>query len=175
MERKQTNPRLPGALPSIEQLQAAIDYNPDTGAMLWRENRGSRARAGAQVGHIRADGYRSFCFDWHVLLTSRVAWALVHGEWPEHEIGHKDADRSNDAIRNLTDAPRPTHHANRTAQDVDSKGAALGVRKRGGRYHARFDGRHLGAYATAEQAHAAYHAHRLSLGKVYKPQLLGVD
>ncbi len=168
---KLTNPRPPAALPSIKRLREVLNYDPETGSMTWAINR-PKCQQGAPVGSLRQDGYRAVSVDRCTMLVSRVAWALVHGRWPEHEIGHKDGDRTNDAIANLIDQPRPVHHANRLRTDRDSRAPALGIRRKGNRWHARFDGQHLGTFATIDEAFRAYLDHKASTGKLYRPNSL---
>lgn len=163
-----TTPRKPGDLPSIERLAQVLNYCPATGAMTWAISR-PKCKQGAPAGSLRRDGFRAVSVDRCNMLASRVAWALVHGEWPKGEIGHRDGNRANDAIANLIDSDRPHHHANRTQPDRDSRALALGVRKRGNRWHARFDGQHLGTYDTPEQAARALWEFKLAHGLVYRP------
>jgi hypothetical protein len=168
-KRNQTNPRPPAALPSIERLRQVLDYDPDTGRLTWAITR-PKCPKGAPAGSLRQDGYRAVSVDRCNMLASRVAWALVHGAWPTGEIGHRDGDRTNDAISNLIDAPREVHHANRTKPDRDSRAPALGIRRRGNRWHARYAGLHLGAFSSIGEAFKAYLAHRASTGRVYRQE-----
>lgn len=165
---KATAPRPPAALPSIERLREVLIYHPDTGRFTWAINR-PKCRQGAPAGSLRQDGFRAVSVDRCNMLASRVAWALYFGKWPNGEIGHRDGDLANDSIENLIDSDRPHHHTNRVRPDCDSRAPALGVRRRGNKWHARFKGKHLGSFPTAEEAHAAYLSYRRSTGKVYRP------
>jgi hypothetical protein len=162
------------SLPSLERLQAALVYCPETGRIRNRISRGNRAIKGRLVGCINANGYRTFCLDGQRLLCSRVAWALHYGRWPEHEIGHIDGNRANDAIANLIDAPRSIHHANSVKPNVDSRSPALGVRRRSHskKVQAFFNGRCLGYYATVEEAQKRVWDYKRDMGLVYRPDEL---
>lgn len=165
---KATAPRPPAALPSIERLREVLIYHPDTGRFTWAINR-PKCRQGAPAGSLRQDGFRAVSVDRCNMLASRVAWAMAYGRWPDAEVTHLNGDRSDDRLMNLSDQPRDVIHANRTHPDRDSRAPALGVRQRGKRWSARFNGKHLGSFPTAEEAHAAYLSYRRSTGKVYRP------
>lgn len=164
---KATAPRPPAALPTIERLREVLTYHPNTGRFTWAINR-PKCIQGALAGSMRQDGFRAVSVDRFNMLASRVAWAMSYGRWPDTEVTHLNGNRADDRLINLSDQPRDVIHANRTRPDRDSRAPALGVRQRGGKWHARFNGKHLGTYATAEEAHAAYLAHKQSTGKIYR-------
>lgn len=104
---------------SVERLRTIISYDPKTGALTWlprtsdwfrKTNHDSEHRAkiwnaryagtpalaaiekwGYGHGDILAKRYKAH----------RVAWALFHGAWPEHEIDHINGIRSDNRITNL--------------------------------------------------------------------------
>lgn len=163
--------RSPDTLPSIQRLHELLTYCPETGVIRNKINRGSRARAGHKVGCVNKHGYRTFCIDWQRLLCSRVAWAMHYGRWPDHEVGHIDGNRANDAIANLIDAPRSIHHANSIKPNVDSQSPALGVRKRQQtkKLQAFFNGRCLGYYDSVQEAQQRVWDYKRDMGLVYRP------
>lgn len=91
-----------------------------------------------------------------------MIWAVVKGEWPPHEIDHKDTNTFNNRIGNLRKATRSKNHMNKTTGNKNKthplKGAYFD--KRRGKWFSQIminrKGRRLGTFVTAEEAHAAY-------------------
>lgn len=157
--------------PSIERLRELFNYDPATGLLTWAVTRSIKCKAGDVAGYIRKDNYRMLRADYKRLLASRVAWAMYYGRWPQHEIGHRDGDRSNDAINNLIDAPRSVHHLNITLPERGRDLPVLGVSntKHRRRFVAKCSGKHLGYFDSTEEASAAYQKHKKALPEWYRP------
>jgi hypothetical protein len=70
-------------------------------------------KSGDLAGHARkSDGRVCICIDGIDFLRSRIAWALMMGEWPTVEIDHKDTDPKNDKWSNLRLSTRSQNVAN---------------------------------------------------------------
>lgn len=143
------------------ELVRLLDYNPDTGVFTWKAR-----RFGVTVG--KAAG--SIDPKHHYLrirvlnrgyLGHRLAWLYVYGEWPAHEIDHKDRNRTNNSITNLRCATRSENQQNKPVYRNNATGAK-GVHWHGQhkKYAAviQFRGKrkHLGLFSTVEAASAAY-------------------
>jgi hypothetical protein len=97
---------------SIEHLRSRLDYDPDTGIFTWRNG----PRAGKPAGSIRRRGKDHYqagepqCVkigvEGSTFSAHRLAWAFVHGAWPEHVIDHCDGNVLNNASSNLRDVPQ---------------------------------------------------------------------
>lgn len=152
-------------------LKQLLDYDPDTGSFIWKERPGQpswNARyANKPAGHVWIDPQRPVkrYLVIHIKRSGRVqkahrlAWLYVTGSWPDHQIDHVDCDGLNNRFSNLRAATHAQNARNaRTRRD--SATGIKGVHAARGRYyaHIRHDGRqiHLGTFATAETAHAAY-------------------
>lgn len=140
-----------------EYVRSLLHYDPLTGEMWWRVNKGSKVRAGSPAGFRPKDGYRRIMIDGKNYVGTRLAWVIMTGRWPDGDVDHRDGNQRNDTWFNLRDAPHPANLANAKVRS-DSVSGMKGVRRRGNRWHAHIKiGRqiHLGTYATKAEAAAA--------------------
>lgn len=146
-------------LASLEDLSVNINYDPATGALVWKCDQAARVHAGDLCGYLNEDGYRAVTFRRRRYRAARIAWLLTHGRWPEDEIDHINGNPADDRLCNLREATKRQNLLNRRRRSSAPglKGVSPG---RGGKFRAviRLDGkqRHLGEFATPEAAHAAY-------------------
>lgn len=87
------------------------------------------------------------------------------GEWPKHQVDHKDTNPSNDKWDNLREATTAQNKANCRKYNRDKASCPLkGVQAVQKRHSIRYRAvvtkegvrRHLGNFDTPEEAHAAY-------------------
>lgn len=150
------------ALPSQEVLRQLLEYNPETGGMIWRERVGQKRwntlYAGRPAFATFSNGYLTGRLFGANVRAHRVLWVLHYGEDPAGPIDHINGDKDDNRICNLrvTDAAgnaqnRPLRRDNRTGFN--------GVARRGGKYLAniRFLGKltHLGTFECIADAIAA--------------------
>lgn len=105
-------------LPPIEYLRQIIDYNPETGALTWKDGR----PAFGDSGHgylsmsLRRNGSR-FKFYAH-----RVAWAISYNEWPE-VIDHMNGNRKDNRLCNLRSVSTSINGRNAKRRADNTSGA----------------------------------------------------
>jgi hypothetical protein len=88
---------------SHERLLDALDYNPATGAFVWRISPAKNVKAGTIAGGSNDKrGYSYVRIDGEEITTSRLAWFYVNGEWPERRVRFKNGDRNDASFENLT-------------------------------------------------------------------------
>ena len=117
---------------SIDYLRSRLDYDQDTGIFTWRNG----PRAGKPAGSIlrRCKGHYQAGQPSHVrigvegshYLAHRLAWAFVHGAWPEHVIDHISGDVTDNRIANLRDVPHRVNSQN-SRRHKDNQTGVTGV------------------------------------------------
>lgn len=91
--------------PNLDELKAALDYDPSTGIFLWKVSAGGR-KIGTRAGHVARDyrtpNSRSFRlrFQGRCYTASYIAWYMTTGEWPDG-ITYLDNNPKNLRLRNL--------------------------------------------------------------------------
>lgn len=168
--------------PDPTVLRNLLDYDPETGALTWRERpvkmfAGQRAAASwnaryagkpAMAGVSRQGYARGAIFD-RVYLAHRVAWAIYHGSWPVEEIDHINHVRTDNRINNIRQVSRDENCRNASRASNNSSGVT-GVSWHGvGRKWLAVivhDGeqRHLGLFTDFDQAVAARKSAERELG-----------
>lgn len=153
---------------SIERLRELFVYDPQSGVLKRVKSRGTR-KAGSVAGFLQNHGHLSVIIDGASFGVHRVAWAMHYGEWPDSDIDHINGLPADNRISNLRTATVSQNIGNARAYKRRlplPRGVNLATNKdlngkRGGK---RFIARirintkliHLGSFATAELANAAY-------------------
>jgi hypothetical protein len=143
-----------------ERLVALLRYNPQSGDFTRRVSLTNSGRAGAPAGSIGSHGYLQISVAGRIYLAHRLAWFYMTGAWPCGVVDHKDVDRLNNRWSNLRDASTLTNNQNQRAARKNSRSGLLGTFRAGNRWKAQIKVNrkaiHLGSFATAQEAHAAY-------------------
>jgi len=174
--------RLRLVLPSANTLRETLDYNYETGRLIWRPKSGSTPAtrmwntryAGTQAGtSVSPHGYIALRIEGQRFWAHRVIWKMVYGEEPPVEIDHVDGNPSNNRLDNLRTATIGQNRANARRQSASVSGAK-GVRRNGDRWMAMvtWDGRthYLGTFDTVAEAKAARDAKARELhGEFFNP------
>lgn len=151
------------SLASFDEVKAALRYEPETGLFFHlRSHPLNRHKAGDRAGSINATrGYVRLMVNKKAMQAHRAAWLLVHGSWPVGEIDHINCDRADNRISNLREVTRSMNAQNKRSA-YKNKAEPLGVcfNKKANKFQASIyfnkKLKHLGLFATAEKAHAAY-------------------
>lgn len=166
-------------LPSPEELRQLLRYEPETGKLFWRERGPEWFEHGKQgaARHCKSwnarfagkealtathiQGYKDGHVNSRHLLAHRVIWAIVMGEWPEHDIDHDDGDKANNRWRNLRPATSAENMQNKPVRRDSSTGIkGVQFHQQTGKFIANIQAhgkRHyLGLFNRAEDAKAAY-------------------
>jgi hypothetical protein len=102
---------------SLERLREVLDYDPETGWLIWRVRLSPRGGPGERAGCVKG-GYRRIAIDGRSYTASHLAWFHFHGEPPEDLVDHENLDKDDNRIKNLRDAT----HSRRGPSHVYNKG-----------------------------------------------------
>lgn len=97
-------------LPSYEILHSLFFYEPDTGLLRWKIDRGSK-KAGGPAGSI-TDRYVVVGIDYKLYRAHLIIWKMVTGAEPLYQIDHHDTIKSNNKWENLRPATKSQNMAN---------------------------------------------------------------
>ena len=100
-------------------LALLLRYDPRTGKLYWRRRPrhlfksdqswrtwNTRYADTEAFTAQETSGYHRGAIFGKLFKAHRVIWAIVHGEWPKHNIDHIDGNPSNNRIENLRDVPQ---------------------------------------------------------------------
>lgn len=146
-------------------------YEPSTGSLINRTDRGARAKAGEVAGNYgRKDGYVQVGFRGKSYGVHRIIWEMVNGPIPPGlDIDHINGVRNDNRLPNLRIVPRRDNMRNRKRPNTNTNGfIGAHFHKGTGKYQAKIGvsgkATYLGLFDTAEQAHQAYMAAARELG-----------
>lgn len=146
-----------------ELWASLLHYDPDTGVFVWKPRANVQPvwnvrHAGKEAGTVHR-GYRFLHCHGRRVLAHRIAWLLHYGEMPLGELDHINRNRLDNRIANLRPATRAQNQQNQRRPKLSASGFR-GVERHHSKWHARITANgvkhHVGSFATAEEAAAAY-------------------
>jgi hypothetical protein len=158
-------------LPSPAYLRSVFSYDPLTGILTWRAAR-PKINVGTEAGTSTDSGYRKVTLDGKSYRVHRIAWAMVHDEWPRKSIDHEDTVKDNNRLANLRQATRSQNSMNRSRSRKNTSGhKGVYWHRRAGKWatQIKLDGevKYLGLYEQVEDAVVAVAEARDSLHKEF--------
>lgn len=149
------------ALLTYEEVSRLLRVDPETGELVWLEDRGGTAAAGSVAGLKRGNEYRQVKINGIKYSAHRIVWLIIHGAWPTDEIDHKNGVKDDNRPVNLRVVSHSENHKNQKRPSNNTTGVA-GVCKRGKRYQAQIVVNnvriHIGFFDTVKEATRARRA-----------------
>jgi hypothetical protein len=159
-------------IPSIEFLRQILDYNPETGVLTWKVRREDSffIREGRTPSHISnawnaansgktalssmaKNKYLRGAINGSTFYAHRVAWALHHGHWPEHDIDHINGVRNDNRIENLRSVSRKNNMQNREMSSNNTSGfMGVSYSRRHKLWCAKIGDHHIGWFSDKDSA-----------------------
>lgn len=145
---------------TAKRLRELLHYDPTTGVFTWAIRVSNCVKVSDIAGSMTGGRYWHIKLDGKKYQAHRLAWFHAYGEWPKGEVDHIDGDRLNNRIANLRDVPSTVNQHNLRRAFSNNKLGLLGVSQKGNRFLAEIQVSrkkiHVGYFATAAEAHAAY-------------------
>lgn len=139
-----------------------LSYSQLSGVFTWRVPIRFTVKTGDISGTVNVNGYRVIRLDGKDHRAHRLAWLLVHGDWPKHQIDHINGIKDDNRIANLRDVTPAQNTCNRVKAMTTSGSGLLGVvqNKATGKWMTYITRnkktKALGTFATKEAAHDVY-------------------
>jgi hypothetical protein len=158
-------------LPSQEELNRVLAYDPETGILTWKERPRAdfktdrshkvwniRYAGTAALHSVGKKGYRVGHLFGQMVKASRVIWKMVKGYDPEL-VDHGNGDKTDNRFENLSDVTDPENGKNRKLYSTNKSGIP-GVywNRAGGKWQVQIGsgpGKHVGFFDTLEEAREA--------------------
>jgi hypothetical protein len=151
--------------PGREPVAEYLDYDPGTGEFHWIKPHG-RCGAGALAGNIKEHSPGKFYLAIRILGRSypatHIAWLLMTGEWPPHQVDHHNLNSLDNIWTNLRLATVSQNGMNRPKDYNKTSSNYKGVYYSNTTYrlkkpwYAQINHRCIGTFASAEEAARAY-------------------
>lgn len=147
---------------TLDRLKEVLTYDPETGIFRWVKTLGSRARAGEIAGSKPTTvGYGTIRIDGKLYYAHRLAWFFFYGEWPKHQVDHKNLKRVENPIENLREATMQQQRRNEGRRKNNTSGfKGVSWSKRRRKWEARimvnYRSHVIGYFDTPLQAHTAW-------------------
>lgn len=144
---------------SHEELVRLVSYDPETGILTRKVRTANRVKVGDKIGSLSGNGYLIGCIGGLYAYVHQFAWFYVNGVWPDHDIDHRDLNKTNNRIENLRKATESQNSGN-ILPHRDSISGIKGVHPKRNKWCAQVmcQGKRmtLGSFDTKEEAAAAY-------------------
>ena len=133
---------------TLSRLREVLHYDPETGEFRSLKRTGWRRKCGSI-----SRGYLRIKIDGHSYLAQRLAWFWMTGEWPEHEVDHRNRIKLDNRWTNFRPATRLQNCNNRSLSKNNSSGVnGVDWHKRVKRWRVRLRGEFHGYFPTREEA-----------------------
>lgn len=148
-----SSPVLGQPILTAERAREVLSYDPESGVLTWRVSRPGTS-AGTVAGTF-CEGYLQVQIDYRFYRAHRVIWLMVTGEWPTHNVDHRNRKRADNRWLNLREATPLQNARNKSPSRANTSGV-VGVSRAGRKWGAYIglDNRiiHLGCFEAKDDA-----------------------
>lgn len=144
---------------SADRARQVLSYDPITGIFRWQLSASARRMAGQIAGTLSKWGYIRIRVDGYMYYAHRLAWLIQTGSFPVGHIDHRNRIKSDNRWKNLRPATCAQNRINALARARDDVKGYIYVKRRKkfvARAKRNYAHVYIGAFDTAEAAHAAY-------------------
>lgn len=150
------------------ELIAALEYDPDTGAMTRRVKSRRNANRDGETGTVSTNGRRYITIEGKQYIAHRLAWFYVYGKWPENNLAPRDGNYLNLQLSNWAEETQ----ADTTRRSKFRSSNTSGLRgvhydkarnKWVATINVNYKNKYLGRFDTTAEAGAAYEQARVEL------------
>lgn len=105
------------------ELKEYLHYNPVTGIFthIRKRKNANNISIGDTAGYIRPDGYVAININRKIYKAHKLAYLYVNGVFPDY-IDHKNQNRGDNRISNLSLSTHKENHKNRSLQKNNTSG-----------------------------------------------------
>lgn len=125
--RNDPGPSKPKRGISYEEAHRLLVYNPETGEFRWKISR-PKCNKGELAGGYWVRNYLGIRLNGFKYMSHRLAWLMVYGEFPRHEVDHINGVCDDNRLCNLRAVTRAENNRN-AALRKDNKTGIPGVRR----------------------------------------------
>jgi hypothetical protein len=106
---------------NINEIKKALDYNPQSGVFTWKGYYGNK-KAGDVAGNIDPSGYIRIRFNGKNYRSHLLAYLLMTGKFPKHQIDHINHKRDDNRWLNLREVTRHENQKNMSLFKTNTSG-----------------------------------------------------
>lgn len=146
---------------TAEYVRSQLWYDKKTGCLWWKV-RASGRRMDKPAGSLHKTlGYIAIGLGGKIYRAHRLAWLIVKGVWPKHEVDHKDLYPANNRWRNLREATKGQNRGNTRAYKNNKSGfKGVSWHPQHYKWYAQLQHNNknvfLGLFMSKKKAHDAY-------------------
>lgn len=105
-----------------EEVSKLLKYDPVSGFLHWKNNRGGKATKGSRAGWLDNTGYIRIDINYKSYLAHRIIWLLQYGEFPPDQIDHINRVRHDNRMQNLRSVSRSENMMNQPLRANNTSG-----------------------------------------------------
>ena len=156
-----------------DEIKSVLNYNPDTGDLVWSDCLYNQIRKGKIAGNPTKLGYRDVMYKGKTYKAHRLIWLYVYGEFPDLQIDHIDCNGLNNRLSNLRLCTQFQNKLNSAKPKTNTSGyKGVCWQKRLQKWQTRCvaNGKriHLGYFTDKEEANKVYQEFaKLNHGEFY--------